>query len=957
MQVNFKKIIAISLVATAFTACVRHRPVENKLDFDGNRWPKALFANGQEWLGTVTIVNNGSNQAFGMVGSQSETRIGHFEFTKDKLQFLTSDNFVNSQSHENRVINQWNITHSEYHQKASGGRVSNVVTENEDISWKDKAYFKVDWTTAAISEAITFPYEIDSNCWSRKTADVDTETVDIGDDHINFTVAVTYERNLDNWLCSTSQALSQDLNTNTVKYKYSFMPDFKSDYQPYVFAGENDPLMKKYGYFKTAVTTVDAYRRAKNTFLMNRWNLNKTHTFYFAKGFPEEFKWIYADPEIGVIARTNQLFSSQNLPIRFEIKDADDQHQFGDMRYSFFNFIDDADDDAPLGYGPSVAHPRTGEIISANTTIWTSGLKAYVKRIRDHVIQKSDRNAASSLMLKMSEWLGSAPDQWAAASTSFLDQSDAANAFRYAIPDYTYGRQGSAFANEGHTTQSTDDLLAQVAPSTARTKAFTETRSFEEKMKEIEQHSKAPSELQLFKRSQVRFLDGNTFSSLVDVAPDMSDAEIINDIMYRVAIHEFGHNLNLRHNFYGSVEAALDRTQKTPKRGFRIATASVMDYLDLKDELDQVQDWEPYDKAALLFAYSSGAIDAAKQTGRNHLFCTDENLSSNPLCNQFDSGATPTEVLKSMIMAYDDNFYRRNFRDDRAFWEPSGYESGVRNVMRNAKKFLNLHKNAYQADELQKSLAGLASLTTEGKDLFIKGIRTDMTASVKLAMAFYAAVIGQSNADRPFTEVFDSWSGSLKYKGIFADKVYAARFLLGPDGLAFNPNEGPYLTSFAELLNSDDTDLAQFTRQIFESVYTSVGDGYVGFTTMVRDYALMGTAYQKGSDLAYEATRFACYTAESLSKRFGVDAASFTEEKPLILVDDKIQITDPYFKSQSKVAIIQIDGRFYAAGADANFLAYALLTKNGVNQVDKADIRELYSTFYLFSEGRSAECQ
>ena len=36
---------------------------------------------------------------------------------------------------------------------------------------------------------------------------------------------------------------------------------------------------------------------------------------------------------------------------------------------------------------------------------------------------------------------------------------------------------------------------------------------------------------------------------------NVSDEQIINDILYRVAIHELGHNLNLRHNFYGSVDA------------------------------------------------------------------------------------------------------------------------------------------------------------------------------------------------------------------------------------------------------------------------------------------------------------------------------------------------------------------------------------------------------------------
>ena len=30
---------------------------------------------------------------------------------------------------------------------------------------------------------------------------------------------------------------------------------------------------------------------------------------------------------------------------------------------------------------------------------------------------------------------------------------------------------------------------------------------------------------------------------------------LIEDIVYKVAIHELGHNLSLRHNFYGSVDA------------------------------------------------------------------------------------------------------------------------------------------------------------------------------------------------------------------------------------------------------------------------------------------------------------------------------------------------------------------------------------------------------------------
>ncbi|MEZ4752577.1 MAG: zinc-dependent metalloprotease [Bdellovibrionota bacterium] len=35
----------------------------------------------------------------------------------------------------------------------------------------------------------------------------------------------------------------------------------------------------------------------------------------------------------------------------------------------------------------------------------------------------------------------------------------------------------------------------------------------------------------------------------------LSDDDILETLIYRVAIHEFGHNLGLRHNFYGSVDS------------------------------------------------------------------------------------------------------------------------------------------------------------------------------------------------------------------------------------------------------------------------------------------------------------------------------------------------------------------------------------------------------------------
>ena len=62
-----------------------------------------------------------------------------------------------------------------------------------------------------------------------------------------------------------------------------------------------------------------------------------------------------------------------------------------------------------------------------------------------------------------------------------------------------------------------------------------------------------------------------------------------------------------------------------------------MDYL-----LSEVRlyDWDDYDKAALVFAYSSGGSMAT--AGYNYLYCTDEHRGLTHMA--FHQGSTPTEL-------------------------------------------------------------------------------------------------------------------------------------------------------------------------------------------------------------------------------------------------------------------------------------------------------------------------
>ncbi|MCB0392961.1 MAG: hypothetical protein KDD25_00285, partial [Bdellovibrionales bacterium] len=615
------KFVLAALTVLA-TGCAVERPIEKLKDPDKQYLKKEIFVGGDSqdlfansvggqnkiWFAKVTVVKNSTNGGPNFVGGQSDMKMGAFRFTENQLQFVNVVTpYEDTGSALNDLITAWPVTHFDKKLGESDGKVTNVEEEDKDKRWSKKKYADPDFEKPINGHGSFFTGGEADGCYEAISTNLVNGSREVTSNHIQFVLETHYRVKATQACVTLRRAARGDL-TYTAQYMYSFRqvkPSELTDYKAYVYKGENDPLVSKYGYFKTVREQLDKDGRIQNVFMMNRWNPNKTHTFYFASDFPAEFKWIFNDPKIGVIKRTNDLFAENGLDVRFEIKENSGQ-KFGDIRYSFIKFVNEIDGAAPLGYGPSDANPLTGEIVASNVIIWTSSLKYYVRIIDDELKRLPTKFENSSIFQKMKNDLKDEdPASWTSTAQLLDPNKKAGQAFDLMLSQLLYVHPAYSAFTDGFDPailaadldlESTGEALQGMSPfnSTYIKKKVEESRNLAQKYltsnigRGTDQYHST-----IYKMDDVL---GDVRNLLVN---GKSPQQIIDTLLYRVAIHEFGHNLNLRHNFYGSVDKknfphahpaedrfgnpiVYEKDGKLEPLVTQPITSSVMDYLGLR---------------------------------------------------------------------------------------------------------------------------------------------------------------------------------------------------------------------------------------------------------------------------------------------------------------------------------------------------------------------------------------
>ncbi len=332
---------------------------------------------------------------------------------------------------------------------SSTGEQSNVISENTtDRPWFERKYVRVDWSASLVpnfeliapTKGITPAYFEPAESGRENALYSETDRQGVMN---YFDVTSRYFVEPDEYGCiyalyylGVGDCASAELG---VRASFSRVPDSKT-YEPFQY---DDPLMSRFGYFRTEYYeydeqrgTVDGGRRN----FINRHNIweraydedgvliplserkAKTVTYYLNSVFPQDLieaaqvsvaQWNRAMvkglqklapnslEQLEVIDSQAQVFTLCHNPVQEGDAKACGELGFtvreGDLRYSTLHWVDSETMAGLLGYGPAATDPISGEIISGRAYIYGAAVNTYASYALDVIRYFSEQVSIADL--------------------------------------------------------------------------------------------------------------------------------------------------------------------------------------------------------------------------------------------------------------------------------------------------------------------------------------------------------------------------------------------------------------------------------------------------------------------------------------------------------------------------------------------------------------------------------
>jgi hypothetical protein len=463
--------------------------------------------------------------------------------------------------------------------------------------------------------------------------------------------------------------------------------------------------------------------------------------------------------------------TGRNIRVKF----SPNRVRLGDLRYNVIHLVDTLSEDGLLGFGPSVADPETGEIISASSNIYVSSFQSIAANtIRQYMINRIEGRLQAGQVIS---------DPATIAGPQALTQSASFQNTKLILDQQTQFLTELAKAPISTLSHSKIPLSSKDHESIQK-KRFEETvngrceyaSNISATLSDKEIYKRCPKLEEILKASQGKdFYSKNVGAQnweqlWADAKDEIKSCSrrITTDKLVSTLIHEMGHNLGLRHNFFGSIDQKNFMEIKTEEgKTITPQSSSIMEYTVW--EQDRLTEAGKYDIAAIRFGYgdtvdlvdpSSGAskgaltlsptesieqaLNAKKLTKsqlKPYLFCTDLEayLGFDALCRPHDAGVTPAEIVDYYIDYYHRLKDLRRYRRVRPF--DVALSSAVNGADIAGRVFMPLREiydqwRYHLGDYVKKSNRYLAHMTPEEYQKTLQAMSKDY--NYKAVYAAYA---------------------------------------------------------------------------------------------------------------------------------------------------------------------------------------------------------------------------
>ncbi len=468
-----------------------------------------------------------------------------------------------------------------------------------------------------------------------------------------------------------------------------------------------NPKLKKLVYYKSETFNLRKNKGRKSCSDYSK----KTIANYDTVDFYNEIKCALNKSTAEAVKGINGSLKRANANFELDLREPKKGVNPGDLRYNTLVLIDDPLDNGLLGYAPTVANPRTGEIVQGHVNMYSGVLVSMSRRVYQGMyrlminekkvagthtiaapvvpaVEGEEEGKSANASLRMAPSM----EKLAEARNRLHKKLGRLNPNRNELPVNTELKEQMQELKQK--LQANDPQLIKLAK---KNKTFVEDRInrwaknsaypadgyliSDNLGKQVFQEVKDNKEL-FDHNGMLKHWDKLTMRQQKTVTVAM-----IAHTYTTTLVHEFGHNLGLRHNFRGSFDK--ENFYKPDENGHMPhgienspRYSSIMDYGF--SELNELPVFGSYDVAALRFAYArevelkDGTFvkledkekdqPSLRERGldlKDYEFCTDGNVGTTPKCHRFDEGTSLTEIAQHFRNKFENSYYQSNFRDGR----------------------------------------------------------------------------------------------------------------------------------------------------------------------------------------------------------------------------------------------------------------------------------------------------